>query len=170
MVLALFLGFFRHQLVTEYNNEIISVVGGVCEHTGESCPFDKINKLLIPTILFSSVLLIMFLLGIYLIFFEKTEEHWKETREELSNKIRAINRKEIEDKTREAFLSGLDENERKVVLAIKEQDGIEQRTLRYRVDFSKALLSTVIKNLVKKDIVNKVPYKRTNKIYLKKEV
>lgn len=169
IVLALFFGFFRYQLVKTYESEVISLEGGICEHVGDSCPFDKINRLLLPTILFSSVLLIMFLLGIYLALFEKAEERWKETQEKLEKRITHVKKEEIEKEKLEAFLSGLDEKEKKVLLAVKEQDGIEQATLRIRVDFSKAMLSTVLTNLEKKDIVKKVPYKRTNRIYLRKK-
>lgn len=170
IVLALFFGFFRFQLVKSYENEIISLEDGVCEHTGEGCPFDKINRLLVPTVLFSSVLMIMFILGIYLIFFEKSEERWKETQKKLVQRISQVDKKKIQKEKQEAFFSGLDEKEKKVLLAIKEQDGIGQATLRIRVDYSKAMLSVVLKNLEKKEIVKKVPYKRTNRIYLRKKI
>jgi DNA-binding MarR family transcriptional regulator len=170
IVMAMFLGYFRINLVQAYEDEIISLEGGMCEHTGEKCPFDKINRLLLPTILSVGVLLTMFLLGTYLIFFDKSEERWQKTQSTLVNKIEDVKTKEIEKQKTKAFLSALSEDEKTVVMKLKEQDGMTQSTLRYRVDFSKAKLSSILKELEQKEIIKKVPHKRTNKIFLRKSI
>jgi len=169
IVLLLFFSYFRHHLEQSYMSEIISLNGNECVHTGDMCPFKKINTLLIPTILVGSVLLIMLLFGMYLMFFDKSEQRWKETKEELSEKISDIKSKEIKKMTSDAFLSALDDKEKEIVTALKEEDGIEQSTLRYKLDYSKTQLSMTLTEMEKKKIITKVPYKRTNKIYLNKK-
>ena len=66
------------------------------------------------------------------------------------------------------MLTGLDEDEKKVLTAVKEQDGISQSTLKYRVDLSKTKLSMVLSQLEKKGLVAKVKKGKINNIFLKK--
>jgi uncharacterized membrane protein len=170
IVLGLFLGYFRYQLEESYRNEIISLEGGICEHAGESCPFEKINELLLPTLLSSAILIIMILLGLYLIFFEKSEKILRESQEKIAEKIGQVNKKELEKEKLNILLSALNDDEKKVFMAVKEQEGITQSTLKYRTDFSKAKLSSILKALEKKKLIKKVPHKKTNKIFLKKKI
>ena len=66
------------------------------------------------------------------------------------------------------MLTGLDEDEKKVLTAVKEQDGISQSTLKYRTDLSKTKLSVILSQLEKKGLIAKVKKGKTNDIFLKK--
>ena len=70
----------------------------------------------------------------------------------------------------EVFLSALDEDEKKVVKAIREQDGITQATLRIRIGLSKTKLSFILSDLEKKGLLTKVVKGRTNQVFLKKNI
>ena len=65
-------------------------------------------------------------------------------------------------------MEGLDEDEKKVMQAVKEQDGISQSTLRYRTDLSKTKLSMVLKELEEKNLIAKVKKGKINNIFMKK--
>jgi len=99
-------------------------------------------------------------LGIYLIFFEKSQKAIISTLEK---------QKQIQ-KEEEKFgilLKGLNEDEQKVIRAVKEQDGITQQTLRLRTDMHKSKLSIVLDGLEKKGLIKKVPKGKTNQVFLK---
>mgnify|MGYP001615807833 FL=1 len=66
------------------------------------------------------------------------------------------------------LLEGLDEDEKKIMQAVKEQDGISQSTLRYRIDLSKSKLSMVLSQLEKKGLISKVKKGKINNVFLKK--
>ncbi|MFH1399154.1 MAG: hypothetical protein ABIG95_03510 [Candidatus Woesearchaeota archaeon] len=99
-------------------------------------------------------------LGIYLIFFEKSQ---KEILSTLENQKHI----QIEDEKFNILLKGLDQDEQKVIKAVKEQEGITQQTLRLRTDMHKSKLSIVIAGLEKKGLVKKVAKGKTNQLYLK---
>ena len=62
---------------------------------------------------------------------------------------------------------GLNEEEKKVIIAVKDQDGITQQTLRLRTGLHKSKLSIVISDLQAKKLIEKVPKGKTNQIFLK---
>ena len=99
-------------------------------------------------------------LGIYLVFFEKSQREI----------ISALEKQKQITKQEEKFeilLKGLNEDEQRVLRAVKEQDGITQQTLRLRTDLHKSKLSIILDGLDKKGIVKKVPKGKTNQIFLK---
>ena len=99
-------------------------------------------------------------LGVYLMFFSKGEEEiLKQLKEnkEISTKEEKFN----------LVLKGLDLYEKKVMKAVKEQDGITQNTLRIRIDMSKAKLSYVLQDLEKRDLIKRIKKGKTLAIYLK---
>jgi len=102
----------------------------------------------------------MLALGVYLIFFEKSQKEIVKTLE---------NQKKIqtEEEKFDILLKGLDVDERKVIKAVKEQDGITQQTLRLRTDLHKSKLSIVLDGLEKKGLIKKVSKGKTNQIFLK---
>ena len=94
-------------------------------------------------------------------------------RKTLSNLISLLtdaNKKELKEDKFELLLSALDEDEKKVIKAIKEQDGITQATLRIRTDLSKTKLSFILADLEKKDLIRKVVQGKTNQVFLKKAI
>ncbi|MEK6922205.1 MAG: helix-turn-helix domain-containing protein [Nanoarchaeota archaeon] len=82
----------------------------------------------------------IFALGFFLMFFTRGEEAIVKTLEENKNKSLAEEKFDL-------ILKGLDNFEKKVMGAIKEQDDITQSTLRIRTDMSKAKLSYVVNYL-----------------------
>ncbi|MBS3117038.1 winged helix-turn-helix transcriptional regulator [Candidatus Woesearchaeota archaeon] len=102
-------------------------------------------------------------LGFYLLFFSKGEEAIVKTLEETKNK-------QLEEDKFTLILKGLDEYERRVMKAVKEQEGITQNTLRLRTEMSKAKLSYVLQDLEKKDLIVKNKKGKTYTIHLKEEI
>ena len=111
----------------------------------------------------------IFSLGLYLIFFDKTQEILIKQNLKVSKALEEARKKEDEKDLFTAFLSAFSEDEKKVLLAIKEQDGILQSTLRYRTGLSKTSLSMMLKDFEEKEIVSKKPEGKTNKVFLRKK-
>ena len=98
-------------------------------------------------------------LGVYLLFFSTSEDAIMKRLEEEKNIKVGEGRFEI-------MLKAMDENERKVLKAVKEQEGITQTTLRYRADMSKSKLSQVLTSFEKKEIIMRVETGKTYEVYL----
>ena len=98
-------------------------------------------------------------LGIYLLFFSTSEEAILKRLEEEKNM-------KIEENKFDLVLKAMDENERKVLKAIKEQDGITQSTLKYRTDLSKAKVSQILTDFEKKHLVKREAKGKTYSVYL----
>jgi len=130
---------------------------------GKPCPYHQENPYTL-FIIFSALIAAVFVIGLFFIFYYGKEEQ---------KVINKITEKESEEKSKERFelaLSGLDKDEKKVVKAVKEQDGISQSTLALRTDLHKTKLSLVLKSLEDKGFVKKVPKGKINLIYLKKHI
>ena len=97
-------------------------------------------------------------LGIYLLFFSTSEEAILKRLEEEKNIKIAQNKFDI-------VLKAMDDNEKKVLKAIKEQDGITQSTLKYRTDLSKAKVSQILTDFEKKHLVKRELKGKTYAIY-----
>ena len=98
-------------------------------------------------------------LGFYLLFFSTSEEAiLKRLEEEKGMKI--------EQEKFELILKALDDNERKVLKAVREQEGITQSTLRFRTDLSKAKVSQILTNFEKKNLVKRELKGKTYAVYL----
>ena len=98
-------------------------------------------------------------LGIYLIILSTSEEAILKRLEEEKNM-------KIEQDKFELILKAMDENERKVLKAIKEQEGITQSTLKYRTDLSKAKVSQILTDFEKKHLVKRELKGKTYAVYL----
>jgi ribosomal protein S25 len=103
---------------------------------------------------------VLIALGIYLAAFEKSQKAIISTLEK-QKKI------QVGEEKFNILLKGLNQDEKKVIKAVKEQDGITQQTLRLRTDLHKSKLSIVLDGLQKKGLVKKVPKGKTNQIFLK---
>jgi len=151
-------------LFFSYKNEIKNVSDDSCGceamESGGVCPAVEHNR--IGTLDYISIGLIfsMFALGIYLIFFEKSQK-------EIISTLENHKKIQIEDEKFGILLKGLDEDEKKVVKAVREQDGITQQTLRLRTDMHKSKLSIVLDGLEKKGLVARKEKGKTKEVFLK---
>ncbi len=102
----------------------------------------------------------MLALGFYILFFNKSEEMILERLED-HKKART------DEEKFNIILKALDNYEKKVLKAVKEQDGITQNTLRLRTDMSKAKLSYVLQELEKRNLIKRVPKGKTLQVFLK---
>jgi len=102
-------------------------------------------------------------LGIYLLFFSKSEK-------EVMRLIDKQKSKELIDNKFEILLKGLDPDEKKVMSAVREQDGISQHTLGLRTDLHKSKLSLVVSSLEHKDLIKKDKKGKVNYIYIRIEL
>ena len=98
-------------------------------------------------------------LGIYLLFFSTSEEAILKRLEEEKNSRIEMDRFGL-------MLKAMDDNEKKVIQAIKEQEGITQSTLRFRADLSKAKISQILTDFEKKNLVKRELKGKTYAVYL----
>ncbi|MBR9691592.1 hypothetical protein GOV06_02300 [Candidatus Woesearchaeota archaeon] len=99
-------------------------------------------------------------LGAYLVFFEKSQQAILSTLE----KQKQI---QVGEEKFSILLKGLTSEEKKVIKAVKEQDGITQQTLRLRTDLHKSKLSIVLDGLEKKGLVARKAKGKTKQVFLK---
>lgn len=125
--------------------------GGVCAHEQQTNWQTYLGIILISGI---------FSLGIYLIFFEKSQKAIISTLEKQKQVT-------LEEEKFDILLKGLNDEEKRVIKAVKEQDGITQQTLRYRTDLHKSKLSIILDTLEKKGLIKRVPKGKTNQVHLK---
>ena len=64
------------------------------------------------------------------------------------------------------LLRPLDDNERKVLMSIKEQKGITQSTLRFRANLSKSKISQIVTDFEKKNLIERKAKGKTYQIFL----
>ena len=98
-------------------------------------------------------------LGVYLLFFSTSEEAILKRLEEEKNM-------KVEQNKFELILKAMDENEQKVLKAIREQEGITQSTLKFRTDLSKAKVSQILTDFEKKHLVKREIKGKTYAVYL----
>lgn len=99
-------------------------------------------------------------LGIYLLFFEKSHQT-------LVNKLKEDASVKSEDEKFNLILMGLNDDERKILAAVKDQDGITQHTLGLRTDMHKSKLSIIVGMLEHKGLVKREKTGKTNQVFLK---
>ncbi len=102
----------------------------------------------------------MLALGFYIIFFSKSEEL-------VLKRLEDHKKNRTEDDKFSIILKALDDYEKRVLKAVKEQDGITQNTLRLRTDMSKAKLSYVLQELEKRNLVKRIKKGKTLEVWLK---
>ena len=147
-------------------NEIIKTTGSCYLTDGTCLHEDRDYKLFIFGGILSASLII---LGVYLIFFDKTQKILAETQVQVSTALSEAKKQEKIKDEFSAFLSGFNEDEQTVLKAIKEQDGIKQSTLRYRIGMSKTTLSLMLKSLEGRGIISRKEAGKTNEIFLRKK-
>jgi len=102
----------------------------------------------------------MFGLGFYLLFFNKTDER-------IMRRLEEDKERQIGSERFDTILKALDPHEKKVLKAVKEQDGITQNTLRLRTDMSKAKLSYVLQELEKRSLIKRIQKGKTLEVWLR---
>ena len=125
--------------------------GGFCPHEQET-PWQTYAGIILTSIVAA--------LGIYLVFFEKSQKAIISTLE----KQKQV---QTEEEKFNILLKGLNHDEQKVLKAVKEQDGITQQTLRLRTDLHKSKLSIVLDGLEKKGLVKRKEKGKTKQVFLK---
>ncbi len=157
VVLGIVLGF----IILAFNQTINAQAEEGCDCAGmeESgfCPMDDST----PWQTYAGIILVsvMAALGLYLIFFEKSQKAIVSTLE----KQKQI---QSEEEKFDILLKGLNEDEKKIIKAVKEQDGITQQTLRLRTDLHKSKLSILLDGLEKKDLIKRVDKGKTKQVFI----
>ena len=102
----------------------------------------------------------MLALGFYILFFSKSEER-------VLKRLEDHKKDRTDEEKFNLILKALDPHEKKVLKAVKEQDGITQNTLKLRANMSKAKLSYVLQELEKRNLIKRVPKGKTLQVFLK---
>ena len=98
-------------------------------------------------------------LGVYLLFFSTSEEA-------ILKRLEEDKHMKIEQGKFELILKAMDDSEKRVLKAIKEQEGITQSTLKYRTDLSKAKVSQILTDFEKKHLIKRETKGKTYAVYL----
>jgi uncharacterized membrane protein len=125
--------------------------GGVCPHETHT-PWQTYMGMILASAIAA--------LGVYLIFFEKSQK-------EIISTLNNHKQMKIEEEKFEILMKGLTAEERKVINAVREQEGITQQTLRFRTGLHKSKLSIVLDNLEKKDLIVRKEKGKTKQVFLK---
>ena len=142
---------------------LMSLSGGSCFLDDGTCVHEKNYTPLIAGVV---VVLITLSLGVYLIFFARREGFFEKMHKNIVKGLSQATKKE----RLEILLSGLDEDEKRIILAVKDQDGISQTTLKFRTDLSKTKLSVILDQLSRKGLITKVKKGKINTVFLKKGI
>tara|TARA_Y100000310_G_C20699055_1_gene827988 strand:+ start:1530 stop:2033 length:504 start_codon:yes stop_codon:yes gene_type:complete len=102
-------------------------------------------------------------LGVYLLFFSTTEDAILKRLEDEKNL-------KINEDRFDIMLTTMDGSEKRVISAIKEQDGITQTTLKFRTDMSKSKLSQVLTDLERKNIIKRIEQGKTYGVHLTQNI
>ncbi len=167
LIIGVFIGMFVYQSKAREDTMIDAIVKdtGSCYLADGTCLHDEQNNVLY---IFGGVLSgALLILGLYLLLFERSQEILAKQHLEVSSALKEAKKQEREKDEWSAFLSGFSEDERKVLSAIHEQDGIKQSTLRYRAGVSKTALSLMLSEFEKKSIVSRKPSGKTKQVFLR---
>ncbi|MEK6834757.1 MAG: winged helix-turn-helix transcriptional regulator [Nanoarchaeota archaeon] len=141
------------------------------ESQGQICPYEKLVDILPYFYISVTILVVITLLGLYLTFYsDKEKKVIQEYQDKITKRLEDVKKKEIKEDKFNFLMTALNENEQKVIKAVREQDGITQATLRIRTDLSKTKLSFILADLEKKGLITKVSKGKTNQIFLKKAI
>ncbi len=139
--------YVRAEFVKAQLDRIIDDSDGGCIHEGDTCPFQEINKLNIPTLLISVLLLILLSFGIYLMY--KKEK------------------KEIK-KSYSKILKTLEKDEKDIFKEILEEKGtVFQSELVEKTGLSKVKITRVLDRLEGKGLIERKRRGMTNIVILR---
>ncbi len=161
IILLVLLLFVRANTIRAYQAEIDRYVdaGLACPSDPNICPHEQRARAQIPIYIAGAILFGVISLGIYIMLFDKSQKEIISTLE---------NQKKIQvgEEKFSILLKGLSDDEKKVISAVKDQDGITQATLRIRTDLHKSKLSIILDSLEKKGLIKREQEKKTKKVYL----
>ncbi len=162
IILLVLLGFARANINKAYQKEIDVYIeaGEACPSDPDICPHEQRSRAQIPIFIAGAVLVGVIALGVYLIFFEKSQK-------EIISTLEKQKHIQVGEEKFDILLKGLNAAEQKVLKAVKEQDGITQQTLRLRTDLHKSKLSIVLDGLEKKDLIARKVKGKTKQVFLK---
>jgi hypothetical protein len=173
--ISIVLGFFMFSFMNK-----LSVQGEQlnCNPTQEC---RQVNSVLGVSHMAVGFLAFIFALGFYLLFFNKDEKEILEKYgfnqysnnknpinynfDSIKNENNIQNNLDNGDKF-SLMLKPLDENEKKVLLAVREQGGITQSTLRFRTDLSKATISQILTDFERKNLIERKAKGKTYSVFL----
>jgi len=162
LIFLVLLGVIRYNIVKAYDKEIDRYLelGQDCSPDPNTCPHELRSQAQIPILIAGALLFGVIALGLYLILFEKSQREIISTLEK---------QKQVQNKEEkfDILLKGLNEEEKKVIKAVKEQDGITQQTLRFRTDLHKSKLSIILDGLEKKNLIARKDKGKTKEVFIK---
>ncbi len=112
------------------------------------------------TIIAAILITLMMVLGLML-FFQKKEEQ-DQTKSDLREEVSAVHELEMVKK-------GLSEDEKKILAEIEKEKEITQDSLRFRLEWSKAKVSTILTHLDKMGIIQRRREGKTYVVFLSKK-
>ena len=133
------------------------IQNGKCTHEQNSIPIYFGIALVVATLSF----------GIYLIFFEREQKKLEKLQEKIVERLEETKKERSDDEKFNILLKGLSKDEQNILKVLKEQDGIQQATLRIKTSMSKAKLSIVLKEMDERGLIKKVEDGKKNKVFLK---
>ena len=162
LAMLVLLGVIRANVISAYQAEIDSylLAGEACPSDPELCPHEQRSRSQTPIYIAGVFAVGIIALGMYLIFFEKSQK-------EIISTLKKEKHIQSEEEKFSILLKGLSGDEQKIIKAVKEQDGITQQTLRLRTDMHKSKLSIVLDGLEKKGIVKRAAKGKTKQVFLK---
>lgn len=162
ILLIIALAFIRAEINRSYQSQInfYEQNGDQCPSDPELCPHEQRAEAQIPIFVAGAVLIGVAALGAYLIFFEKSQR-------EIISTLEKQKHIQVEEEKFSILLKGLSEDEKKIINAVREQDGITQQTLRLRTDLHKSKLSIVLDGLEKKGLIARKEKGKTKQVFLK---
>ena len=113
--------------------------------------------------LFVGILAAIFSLGVYIVLFNKTEQA-------ILQRLEETKKEELQENKFDLISMALDENERKILEAVKQQQGINQNILKLKTNLSKAKVSQVLTSFERKGLIKREPQGKTYSVYLIKSI
>lgn len=145
---------------------LVTARNGNCYLDDGTCLHGRDNSLYIFG---GSIVGALLILGLYLFFFDRATRQLEEQHKTVSEALKEAKLREKSKDEFNAFLSGFTEEERKILLAVKAQEGIKQSTLRFKTGLSKTTVSLVLKSLEERSIISREEDGKTNKVWLQKK-
>lgn len=166
--IGILLAMFAYYIKSEDDKAIIAYEaehGGSCYLPDGTCLHEDrdYTKIYVGIFLSASVII----LGLYLALFDKTQKLIYDQNEKIANLMQRKDKEKSDDEKFQILLTGLDAEEKQILNLIKNEEGINQATLSYKTDMSKAKLSVVLKDLETKGLIKKEKKGMSNKLYFK---